>query len=235
MDATLVGVLAGVLGTVATIASVVVAWHLGRKSERITASQQRIAAHAAAAEWLRDVREWAGEAIEVLSEASYTCAAADTAGEDCGASLRQCQHRLSALIDRGRFFLPNQYVDRVGKHKPTAYRGWRHSALDPLVAAERVTSGAVGSGSFSTREAALIAMRREFVSAIQRILAPDLHNQEIARMIREANEARADDPTLGGLLPDAKETPTGAERLIWQAGAAPRLRPETPRSKKPLN
>jgi hypothetical protein len=65
-------------------------------------------------------------------------------------------------------------------------------------------------------EGALIEMRREFVSDIQRILAPDLHNKEIARMIREGNVHRASDQTLGGLLP-ADVVPTGAERLLYGA------------------
>jgi hypothetical protein len=158
---------------------------------------------------------WSSEAIDVLAEASYICGHGDRTKEDCAERLRNCRHRLSSLVDRGRFFLPNQSVSEFGVEKPSAYRGWRHAALDPLVAAERVLSGELGSGRFATREKALIEMRREFVSAIQRILAPGIHNREIARMIHEANEHRADDRTLGGLLPDEKPLPTGAERLLF--------------------
>ncbi len=208
------GVLIGVVGAVAAVASVVLAWYLGTRSELASVGQQKIAAHHAASEWQRDLRDWASEAIDVLSEASYDCERQDEAKQDCGEALSRCRHRLSALIDHGRFFLPNQTAD-VGKEKPSAYRGWRHSALDPLVASERVLSGHVGAGQFEHRQAALIAMRREFVSSIQRILAPELHNQEIARMIVEANKARAADSTLGGLLPGQEVVPTGADRLLW--------------------
>jgi hypothetical protein len=210
-----IGVIIGVVSAVTAIAAALVSWLAARKSDRVAVSQQRLGTHTAAAEWLRDLREWASEAIDVLSEASYTCGHGDTSQHDCTEQLRACRHRVSALIDRGRFFLPNQHVENVGGDKPSAFRGWRHAALDPLVAAERVLSGQVGPGQFETREAALVQMRREFVSAIQRILAPDLHNKEIARMIREGNEHRATDRTLGGLLPDDKAVPTGADRLLF--------------------
>jgi hypothetical protein len=209
------GTLIGIIGVVAGVAGVIVAWYSGRRSVKSAAAQQRLATHSTAADWLRDLRQWASEAIDVLAEASYTCSHSDRTKEDCSERLRDCRYRLSALVDRGRFFLPNQNVNEFGTEKPSAYRGWRHAALDPLVAAERVVSGKVTSGRFATREKALIQMRREFVSAIQRILAPDLHNREIARMIHEANEHRAADRTLGGLLPDDQSLPTGADRLLF--------------------
>jgi hypothetical protein len=209
------GTIIGIVSAVAAVAAAVVSWLAAKQSERSSRGQQRLATHSVASDWLKDLREWASEAIDVLSEASYTCAYGDDTDQDCADDLRRCQHRLSALIDRGRFFVPNQSVSEFGLEKPTAYRGWRHATLDPLVAAERVVSGKVASGRFETRQAALIQMRREFVSAIQRILAPDLHNKEIARMIREGNEHRAADRTLGGLLPDDQAMPTGAERLLF--------------------
>jgi hypothetical protein len=34
-------------------------------------------------------------------------------------------------------------------------------------------------------------------------------------MIQEGNDARAADPTLGGLIPGKDVHPTGADRLLW--------------------
>jgi hypothetical protein len=210
----------GVVSAVAAVGAAIVSWVVAGQTDKSAHAQQRLATHAAASDWLKDLREWANEGIDMLAQAAYTCAHSDETKKDCVDELRGCQHKISALVDRGRFFLPNQNVAEFGLEKPTAYRGWRHAALDPLVAAERVVSGKVGSGRFRSREEALIEMRREFVSAIQRILAPDQHNKEIARMIREGNEHRAEDRTLGGLLPDDKVIPTGAERLLF--GAQPK-------------
>lgn len=142
----------------------------------------------------------------------------------------RCRHRLSALIDRGRLLLPNEREGEYGGHKAGAYRGLRHPALDVLVAAEGVVSGSMPLEAFPDRKAALIGLRREFVSIVQAIIDPQSHNKEVAKLLRLANEARAQDPTLGGLLPDATKVPTGAagvlktssERYKAAAGSRPR-------------
>ncbi len=216
MDLSLANILGGLIGVFFTIVGVILSWYAGRKSERATNQQQKLASLTAASEWLRDLRNWASEAIEVLAVASYICKDWTDISTPPNEKLLECRYRLSALIDRGRFFLPNIPDPEIGAEKPEAYRGWRHKALDPLVAAEMVLSGNVKSGSFETHEKALIEMRREFVSCIQRVLAPDMHNKEIARLIRESGFTRSGDQTLGGLLPAENSIYSGAAGLIWQ-------------------
>ena len=213
MDTALINVVAALASAVAALASVAVAVILGRRAEAIAAAQRRHSAFSTASEWRRDLTAWAAEAVDVLSEATYiyeTKAESERARE----SVFSCRHRLSSLIDRGRFFLPNVQRDDYGTDKPLAYRGYRHSALDPLAAAERVLSTGQ-TGRFADRRHALIAMKREFVSVIQRILDPKGYNQEVARMIREGHDARSSDQTLGGLLPDGQALPPGADELLW--------------------
>src|SRR5690349_19147453 len=128
MNPTLAGIIIGALGAIITLAGVALAWYTGGKTARTAEARNRLIAHAAASEWLRDLRTWASEAIDVLSQSSSLCR---EAGEtDCPSQLRACHHKLSSLVDRGRLFLPNLPAE-VGQNKPTAYRGWRHSALDP--------------------------------------------------------------------------------------------------------
>lgn len=215
----------GVVSAVAAIGAAAVSWLAANRSDKSAARQQRIATHIAVAEWSRDLREWASQCVDVLAESSYTCAHHDVSKADCLDQLRVCRQKISALIDRGRFFLPNQSAPDVGMSKPSAYRGWRHAALDPLVAAERVVSGEVGAGKYQSRELALIEMRRIFVSAIQEILGPESNNKEVARMIREGNEQRAADQTLGGLLAEGTPNPTGAERLLFASSDKHRAPP----------
>jgi hypothetical protein len=202
---------------VAAIASVVVAVVLGRRAEAISVAQRRHSAFSTAAEWRRDLTAWAAEVVDVLSEAAYSF------GDDSRATkaeqLFACSFRLSALIDRGRFFLPNIRQDEHGADKPPAYRGYRHSALDPLVAAEGVLSTGK-TGSFTDERDALVEMKREFVSALQQILDPQHHNREIAKVLFEGHKDQRSDPTLGGLLPDNRNIPRGADALL----TAPRSR-----------
>lgn len=212
MDVNIVNALAALASAVAAIASVVVAVRVSQRAESLAVAQQRQSAFATVAEWRRDLLAWATEAIAVLSEAAYRVELLD-ASTDAAALLR-CRYELSSLIDRGRLFLPNVRPSEHGQNKPTAYRGYRHAALDPLVAAERVLTNGE-RGRFESPRAALIALKREFVSAIQRILDPERHNEEVARLIRDGNATRSSDPSLGGLVSGGGALPTGADAILY--------------------
>lgn len=185
---------------------------------RAAVHQNRLAASSVAADWIRDLRSWASEAVDVLAEAAYTCRSGDShPPENESVCLQQCSHKLSALIDRGRFLLPNEREGEYGGHKARAYRGLRHPALDALVAAERILGNDLPLAAFPDRRTALIGVRREFVSLVQAIIDPQAYNRDIARVLHLASEARSKDPTAGGLLPDASRVPSGAEGLMETA------------------
>lgn len=162
---------------------------------RAALHQNRLSASAVGADWIRDLRGWASEAVDVLAEASYASMQAE---HDAAAAARVAHRcRLSALIDRGRFLLPNGRDDEYGSHKARAYRGLRHQALDALVAAEQVLARSIPMGAFPTEEDALIGLRREFVSIVQAIIDPQSYNHDVARILRLASDRRASDPTFG--------------------------------------
>jgi hypothetical protein len=178
-------------------------------------NQNRLSASSVVSDWLRDLRAWASEGVDVLSEATYACRRNDPnpTSEDAQC-LHRSRHRLSALIDRGRFLLPNEGQDRFGSQKASAYRRLRHPALDALVAAERILGGDLPLHSFPDKKAALIGLRREFVSTIHAIIDPESLNEQIAALLRLTFESRANDQTLGGLLPDSLKVPAGAEGVL---------------------
>jgi hypothetical protein len=217
MDAAFINVLAAGVSAAAAIISIVAGIFIARRAESVTAklgaSERRHASFDTVAEWRRDLREWAAEAVEILTEATYVCGDLAEESEEYRTKTFSCRHRLSSILDRGRFFLPNIRKDEYGVDKPFAYRGYRHSALDPLAAAERVLStGYVGA--FTDRKHALVAMKREFVSSIQKILDPERHNHEVARMIQAGHEAAGDDRNMGGLLTSSDTLPIGAEGML---------------------
>jgi hypothetical protein len=180
--------------------------------------QNQLSATGVAADWLRDMRAWASEAVDVLSEATYYFPKAlDTLSESEVALITRCRFRLSALIDQGRFLLPNERESEYGAQKPAAFQGFRHPALDALVAAERILDGNVNLFSFPDAKKALIGLRREFVSIVQAILDPRSMNKAVAELLRHAQEDRKRDPTLGGLLPDPARIPQGDEGLLYTA------------------
>jgi hypothetical protein len=140
---------------------------------------------------MRDLRDWASEAIGVLSEAVY---ASDGIQEHVPSdNARRYISQLSALIDRGRFFFPNQYTKEYGTDKLPAFRGYRHAALDPLVSALIVLDGKVTNEDTKdylvhNRQAVLRELQMEFVSHIQQILDPEGHNKKIAGIIKDSEE-----------------------------------------------
>jgi hypothetical protein len=196
----------GTLGAVAPLITGWIAWQLGRRAEF------------ALAEWIRDLRRWAAEAVGALTDGAYV----DNLPNPTEASTRVAC-RLSALIDEGRLFLPNQQKEANGASKPFAYRGYRHSALDPLVAAVTVLDSQPDGVS---RRDLLVELKREFVSEISQILQPEVHNREVARLIRTTYRHRSDDTSAGGLLPGAA-IPRGAGAVLAEVGARIRGRTET--------
>lgn len=201
----LIGALTGLLTGLAALA----AYYTANR-------QNRLSAAGVAGDWLRDLRAWASEAVDVLAEAAYCCpkSLSSMSGAETATVLR-CRQRLSALIDRGRFLLPNEREADHGGRKAGAYKGFRPPALDALVAAERILGGDANIFAIPNAKLALVAVRREFVSIVQAILDPRSMNKSVAAVLRHAQEDRKRDPTFGGLLPDPSRVPEGAEGLLY--------------------
>jgi len=185
------------------------------------ARSYRLDAASAAADWLRGLRSWASESIDVLADAAYRSPKGDAEQtSEQRDALKQSRTRLSALTDRGRLFLPST-EDNTGAEKPPAYRGYRHAALDALVAAEKVLGGELELYDFPDRKSALIGLRREFVSILQAMLDPRSTNRQVLRWLRQSVQERSDARRVDGrgLLSDADTTPPGEKRLMRLASA----------------
>ena len=168
--------------------SALIGWSFGRRSEQAAKQQYELDAISFAGNWYSDLRTWASEAILLLSEATERCGSSDYTSRQKDEALMCCRYRLSALIDRGRFFLPNRMHENYGIHKPEAYRGIRHPALDYLVGAYQIIDEtvAVEEFGFDSRKRALIELKRQFVSSIQVVIDPRQHAQEISRLVEDS-------------------------------------------------
>jgi hypothetical protein len=172
-------------------------WYTGRTAER---RAYRLGASSFAADWYRDLRTWASEAIDVLSEAIEAAAGNDASDPGLPAVFTAGCPRLSALIDRGRFFLPNYAPDDFGRQKPPAFRGLRHPAVDYLVAGYNVMKHGDVPQAFKSQRDALVEIKRQFVSHVQEILDPREQNRTIAEIIKSTRA-------------DPSEKKTALERL----------------------
>jgi predicted DNA-binding ribbon-helix-helix protein len=78
-----------------------------------------------------------------------------------------------------------------------------HRKLREVAEREGISINQLITVEFGGRASAIVHMRREFVSRVFTVLSPQTHNLQIARLIHQSDDARANDPTLGGLLPAA--------------------------------
>jgi hypothetical protein len=144
-----------------------------------------------------DVRKWADQLSDALTEAIHLCDLDPTKVE--GDSFFNRRHRLriciSSMIDRGRWFFPNTEIDEHGAHKEPGYRGYRHEVLDPLVTAyicvRRINYRNGENNGFIKEE--LTHAKRSFVGQVQIVLDPGRQKDEFDRIsdVTRVNRSQA--------------------------------------------
>jgi hypothetical protein len=129
-------------------------------------------------QFFNSTRTWAEEVCIAISEATHISEHPELNGEH----KRPVLIKLSALIDTGRWYFPNQWADDYGTHKEPAYRGVRQQVLDCVVAAYDALKE---SGPEYDAKSELVICQREFVSHIQEVLDPRKREQEIKKILLE--------------------------------------------------
>lgn len=144
-------------------------------------------------EYYRDLRQWADRAIEMLTEAIFICRieTAKAKGETYATRLEICRRDLSASIDQGRLFFPNEQIDEHGVEKPGAYQGYRSPVLNSLMYTYRILGGDSAGAIKAAAETEIWKHRQTFVSDIQQLLDPKERTQHMERLRVAEAERRA--------------------------------------------
>lgn len=150
---------------------------LSSKNTELLEKQHNLELRAWTDQYFMSVREWANEVCCVVSEAIHTIGRSDEQQK------LNIQIRLSALIDTGRWYFPNQWTDDYGTHKEPAYRGIRQPVLDCVVEAYHLLGEADASKEH------LVTVQRGFVSHIQKALDPRKREQEIKNILEEFEQS----------------------------------------------
>lgn len=129
-------------------------------------------------QYFNSVRIWAQEVCTAISEATHIV---EYSGLD-EESKRVVLIKLSALIDTGRWYFPNQWTENYGRHKEPAYRGVRQPILDCVVSAYDILKN---SDPEYDAKSGLMLCQREFVSHIQAVIDPRKREQEINKVLSE--------------------------------------------------
>jgi hypothetical protein len=160
------------LSAVLAVASFLLSRRTVRRQERLQLETLRTARDS-------DLIAWADAAIEGIAAAQGFC-------RDCKNGLledleRARRHsdlrtRLSALLDRGRLFFPNQ-ADAAGENSPeteAAYAGDPHPAIDALYHVYRILTDAGRPDGLDPAAAVpeIVSHRRRFVSDVFRTIDP---------------------------------------------------------------
>jgi hypothetical protein len=162
-------------------------------------------------QYFGELRAWADEACNVLSDAVHLCRLDPAQCEP--PSFFERRHgvrvKLSALVDRGRWFFPNvtqderDQDDRDADELP-AFLGRRPDVLNYLVKAYRLVNGLdcqEHAPNHQVRED-LRSAQRGFVNEVQRFLDPQAREAEFADLTARPGWGQ-DSPTRG----QSKQTP----------------------------
>jgi hypothetical protein len=118
-----------------------------------------------------DLIAWADGAIAAIADAQRYCRDLKNnliMGPDAARTQSELRTRLSAFLDRGRLFFPNQPTgEEDGAPAEAAYDGAPHPAIDALYNVYRLVSD-LGRMKMTPGEAvmAVVAQRRRFVSEV---------------------------------------------------------------------
>jgi hypothetical protein len=133
-----------------------------------------------------ELRAWADEVIDLLSEAADLCVslAPDADRSVLASRCARLTHHASALIDRGRFFFPNyEPADRAYRgntpgHEGAVNTGFRPKILDLVFLSFKLLRSidVNGISGDDLRRRAFVHLKRVFLSAVQhaiKIRTPD--------------------------------------------------------------
>jgi hypothetical protein len=182
---TITGAISAFSAAVAVFAAVSTVWFAKRKLTRDLVNQ-RITMVAARKTYFEDIRKWADELVDLLTEAIHLCDLdpKQVMGETFFDRRHRLRIALSAMIDRGRWFFPNIQVDDHGAQKELGYRGYRHELLNGLVRAYQCLGRLDyrnGDNNTSIRDQ-LTAAKRHFVGRVQEIIDPATQRSEFDRI-----------------------------------------------------
>ena len=174
--------ISAIAACIAAVSALITSWNYRREqlNQKITAAKWK-------KEYFADLLKWSDETMLLLSEALHLCELDPKRMENNKffESRHTLRVKLSAQIDRGRWFFPNYATEKHGQHKHEAYRGYRPVVLDSLVHAYRSLTAlnyrdaSQNSGVKSELEVA----KRLFTTEVQKVLDPRVRDEEFKNIL----------------------------------------------------
>lgn len=181
--ASLIQLISTVVAILAALASI----YFSVRTHRDAMTQKRVQMLSLKRQFDSDMRKWAEAVSERMTDAIFLCDLDPKrlAEDEFFRKRHALRTKLSALIDRGRWFLPNEPDGEYGIDKPAAYQGHQQPSLDCVVETFNVVSKLDCMDQVPNKavEAKLIKTKREFVAEIQTMLDPRHIKTETMKLI----------------------------------------------------
>jgi hypothetical protein len=179
--------IASVVSAGIAVVSVLVGVYFTRKAIILQHQLKDLQQRATQLQYFAELRNWAGEAVHILAEAVHL-SIMDRRVYKLSEFLRERRSllgRLSAHVDRGRWFFPNIRQPDQGSEKEPGFRGFRHEVVWTLFWAYKVVGFLqYGQGKGDTPERSdLQKLQRTFAQQIQEVLDPGNLEREFRQVI----------------------------------------------------
>lgn len=165
------------------------------RANRDTRLQHQFEIISLRSQYYSELQAWAERVVDAMSEAIFLYDLDPHKTDPTEFHLRylSAKQHLSSLVDKGRWFLPNNQPEARGQEKPKAYAGIRQKALDDIIAAYRtLESSQLDSGSYDLAgRRHLWQLRKSFVSELQDILDPRGRENELERIVADISRGRS--------------------------------------------
>lgn len=145
-------VVAALVATVISLFGVGISYYFNSQNRKVAQTNISIARFNLAQSQRSSLYSWASSCQETLSLALISCASLKIDDPEAKKNILRALTQLTALIDEGRWLLPNSNNDLFGNHKEEAYKGFRDGALDHLVSVYKILESVVDISTFEQEE-----------------------------------------------------------------------------------
>ena len=191
----LIGFMSAIIAAVGAATSVIYA----RRSAQRQSQLQELELANWKNQYLAEIRHWADACMHALSAGVHLCDLdpARTADPSMFERRHNLMVRLSALIDMGRWFFPNEELSADRAERRVFFRGYRDPLLDPLVAAYEYTRrlSYLEQTANTVLRDDFVTAKQDFTTKLQVILDPSSRNADFERFVTMKKELEEAQPT----------------------------------------
>lgn len=188
-------VIVGIITATVSAVGAYLSYHYFHRSSERERQNQELELAQWKNQYLAEIRLWADEGMNALSRGLHLCELDPVRTAEPGFFERRhtLMVDLSSIIDRGRWFFPNEEMSASARDRRIFFRGYRDPILDPLVAAYEFARhlNYVDPDQNKALRDDFLAAKQDFGSKMQIVLDPGSRNADFERFLTLTEALRA--------------------------------------------